>query len=303
MAPEIRQYLNHNLSLFPYMPTGTALRWGARIDAGSETKWLLSHEYAASDIQLAQLRNQYNLPEGNYAPITDAIWKHLRGRLLIGDFSPRTETRFDIRVGSTIMFERADNDRQPVPSDQVEIEVLILRALRRVRNELCRVEFKVSNVDLSDVCAYLPIDERDMMNALIALGDRGQIRVRPVTGSLWTQFHMPYITEDGLAALQSREDDLAAPRFAQARRRPAVKVFGLLERYFNEQDFQILALKLELNYDQIPGETYVQKAIQVVDMADRSKQLRDLIDVILEMRPKLEAECKEIIDGLNGASS
>ncbi len=278
------------------------MRWGARIDAGNEKNWFLSHEYAASDIQLAQLRNQHNLPEDNLAPVTDAIWKHLRGRLLIGDFSPGTETEFNIRVGSTIIVERSDNSSQPGPSDQEEIEVLVLRALRRVRNELCRAEFKSSNVDLSDICAYVPIDEKDMLNALIALVDRGQMRVRPVMGSPWSQFYMPYITEDGLAALQERENDLASPRFAQARRRPAVRIFRLLERNFDDPGLEVLLFELDPDYRQIPGETYVLKAKKVVEIADRSGQLRDLIDAIVAKRPKLEAECNEIIVELESAS-
>jgi hypothetical protein len=299
MNNESSQYLQHMVRVFRQGRVGTSQTWGASIYKTNEVYYVLRHSYFASDNELSMMRNRTNDGNADEQDVEALFMPHLRGHFLVGGFDPPAPFAYRLSQGKFVV---DGQDSPAAPNhvlDQDEIEVAILRALRRVRNELCPGTYEFARVSLIDLCAFLNIDELYCINALKSLHHRKHIHVKTYAlGNLWSDFQEPSITEEGLSALQAREQDLVDPRFLTKTHRPAARLLRLLMERFAETDFKVLAFNLEINDEQLPGDTWVAQMLPIVRKAEKSGTLSDLIEAIIKVRADLKTECEQIRDSI-----
>ncbi len=76
------------------------------------------------------------------------------------------------------------------------------------------------------------------------------------------------------------------------------KLFDALREHFNASDVRELAYKLRNNisYDNLSGMTLNEKMISLIEYSEKTRQYRDLVEMVIEQRPFLRDELTPIIE-------
>lgn len=304
MNNEYSQYLQHMVRVFRQGRVGTSQTWGASIYKTDEYYSVLRHSYCASDNELSTMRNRTNDGNADEQDVVALFMPHLRGHFLVGGFEPPAPFAYRLSQGKFVV----DGQNLPADSDhlhdQDEIEVEILRALRRVRNELCPGTYEFARVSLIDLCTFLNIDELFCINALRTLRHHNHIHVKTHSlGNLWSDFQEPYITDEGLSALQEKERDLEDPRFLAKSHRPAARLLQLMTDTLSADDFAVFAYQIGVDHEKLPGDTWVARALALVARAEKSRSLMDLAQAMMQIRPQKAALLQEIMDQIPASQS